>query len=420
MLSPALRDKIQYHEFRLLYEGKVLLQNNTTKQEMKNIIRKIRKEHIDRRSAGVVDGPNVLYDKMKKYAPGAAGLVAKKNKPSESAKHEKVAKRTPGKPRAIWMNYRKDNGNWFKEEIAKLEKEIYDNKVPPAESIGTWRSIEFELLFNNEKAHNEFVRLVRRNRLSKRVCIKHDGSVKTADDREAIQNKEVVVTYKTGEEKIVRDILSFLKGRAYVNTTCGTHVHFDFRHLNAKEVEVVGRRLAKCVPAMRMLLPKERRENIYCKQAVNAVENCGGHEERRAFINLQAYGKYQTLENRGHSGTLVADKILNWIKLNEVIMNSRIRFKNETINTPEELIVSYRLDDEDKELASYIRSRAEKFKNSKSISTIVDEGEEVKSNDIEVSADSVIVHHNITIMPPAPAQPEPMPIDPPAAPPDMI
>ncbi len=319
MLNLTLRDKIEYPEYRLLYDSKMRLTEYTLRQTMRTYIKRIRNEY---NSNAMIDP---LLDKLTKHG---------------------------------------NTGGWYTVKLRELERLIYDaNKsTVSADFQGQWRSIEFELVFKNEAAMNDFARDVRSKGYSKYVTIKHDGSIRPDDDDGEGRNhcKEVAVSYRSGNEQVIKDVCAALKDRAYINNSCGTHVHFDMRHVNERQVKQYAKRIARAVPALKAILPKSRRNNRYCNTTINDMRR----GERYSFVNLQAYEKYQTLEIRGHSATLRADKILNWIGICEKIMTSRIRSMLDEITTPQELIKIYSFDGD---LAKYITSRHSKFNTAKDI-----------------------------------------------------
>lgn len=292
-----------------------------------------------------------------------------------------------------------NNGGWAAVTIKELEKAIFDeSKRPPDEFKGLWRSVEFEAIFTDEKAFQEFVSSIRVKGLSKLVTVKKDNSVRTDEDDKNALVKEVVVTYKAGDEDVLRYVCEQMDspklrqaqmarigrdvGRAYVNNTCGLHVHFDMRVIpgatNAQEVEKqvkkYGERLARAVPALKMLLPKSRRQNQFCMNIINAMPPAGEKplptnvidKERYTFINMKSYRRFETIEVRGHSGTLNADKTLNWIALCEIIMTSRIRHKGSEsgqhdIRNPMDLIKLYKNHGLNEKLQAYINERFIQF-----------------------------------------------------------
>lgn len=287
-----------------------------------------------------------------------------------------------------------NNGQWAQVKVKELEKIIYDeNKRPHDEFKGLARSIEFECVFTDEKALQEFITAIRIKGYAKYVTVKKDNSLRPDEDDKHALCKEVCLTYKAGDEHIVRYVCEQMDspllrqqqmarigrdcGRAYINNTCGLHVHFDMRVIkNAqgevltgtdaeKQVKQYGARLARCVPALKMMLPKSRRNNFFCSNPINDIPranekpSAGIDKERYVFINMKSYRRFETIEVRGHSGTLSADKILNWTALCEKIMTTRIRHKSDTgeIRNPLELVKIYKLD---KALAEYVHTRFEK------------------------------------------------------------
>lgn len=317
MLNLVLRDKIEYPEYRLLYDSKMRLSSHKIRQEIRDCVKALRAKYVK-------NDADKLNEKLITY-PNA--------------------------------------GDWYRAKVIELERMIFDvNKPIPVGLEGLLRSIEFEVVFNSRKSMAEFVTVMRTKKLVKAkevdVTVKADNSLRPDDeDRHGI-TQEVVLTYKSGNEQAVYDVCAALHKRAYINNSCGTHVHFDMRGVDEKTVKQYGSRLARCVPALRYLLPKARRENQYCKTIINDMRPRTERTARYSFINLQAYTKYQTIEVRGHSATMRAEKILNWIKICEKIMTTRIRTKDEEVKDPIELIKIFKFE---KEMAQYIHERYNKF-----------------------------------------------------------
>ncbi len=223
-------------------------------------------------------------------------------------------------------------------------------------NLGKWRSIEFECVFKTRAGLREFEAFLEVNKKYKKfVAIKDDGSICPTDSDEVDSDvyydqtsKEIVVNYVSGKDQIVRDVCEFISKRAYVNASCGTHVHFDMRHVTPDEARLYGARLACVVPALKTMLPKSRRDNEFCARTINDVE---GNGQRYAFVNLCAYRKYKTIEVRGHSGTLNAAKILNWIAICEKVMFSE---KTKSVKNIKDLVKHYKLG---KDLAEFAITR---------------------------------------------------------------
>lgn len=245
-----------------------------------------------------------------------------------------------------------NNGGWYHAKVRELARIVYNNKIPTRENLGEWRSIEFELIFKSNVAENAFVMFVRNNKLHNDITIKNDGSLNGFEPGEV--PREIVVTYRKGNESVVEKVCEALKPLARVNSTCGTHVHFDMRHKTESEATTYGKRVARWINALRSILPRSRRENYYCSAAINNVY--GG--SRYSFVNLHAYRKYGTLEIRGHSGTINAKKILNWIKLCDAIMLSRIRLTERSSLDHNNMVKVFKFDNE---MAAYVRQRFSTF-----------------------------------------------------------
>jgi hypothetical protein len=250
----------------------------------------------------------------------------------------------------------------------------------PKHHIGQWRSIEFELIFKSPKYLDEFKTFAKNKSYTKFISYHLDGSIHPNETRcgkckgcirittlygasyfsgrcQAELTQEIAVSYRSGAEQIIYDVCKFLKDKAYVNKSCGTHVHFDMRHVDRNIVRVYGARLACAVPALKMLLPEWRRKSEFAKSTISHLgDSRFDYGDRYAFVNLCAYLKHKTIEVRGHSGTIDADTILNWIALCEKVMFSE---KTISSNTPKDLKKNYKLG---KELSAYINKRAKQVK----------------------------------------------------------
>ncbi len=229
--------------------------------------------------------------------------------------------------------------------------------TPPNKHLGEWRSIEFECVWTITKNYN-FNEFLAKKKYTKWVSIGHDSSIEVNDNDDNYESTgtEIRVTFRTGRDQIVRDICGWLlANNAYVNKSCGTHVHFDMRGLDEISVAEKGIKLARCVGALKELLPKSRKNSMYCtdKTFLN---------NHYSFVNLGAYEEHRTIEVRGHNGTINADKILNWIKLCENIMNSKKPAKE--IRTLKELLKYETLDPS---VRTYIKNRSKDVKRKEAV-----------------------------------------------------
>lgn len=318
MLNPVLQDKM-FPEHRVIYNLKMHLQDNALHERIVNSVQHIRKMH--RRN-----GVNKLEVKANRYG---------------------------------------NNGSYYFETVREAVKKLYKPKAISNEFIGQWRSIEFELIFKTPHAYEEFRYATRAVGVADFVTVQGDQSIKTNQalgiDGLGGVPQEITISYRSGDEENVRKFCKALKGRAYVNYSCGTHFHFDMRQHTEEQATEYGNRIAKAVPALRLLLPKDRRESKFQKQTINTTKTACVYPHKYAFVNLAAYNKHKTMEIRGHSGTINADKILNWIKLIECIMFQPA--SSNDVSTVDGLIETYKLDNQ---LATYVRERASRFEDVRS------------------------------------------------------
>lgn len=136
---------------------------------------------------------------------------------------------------------------------------------------------------------------------------------------------------------------------AYVNTTCGLHVHLDYRHTKFLGMHARARRLLKALPILKGMVPESRRDNHYCREGISE----GG--DRYYMLNTSSFKKHKTLEVRLHSGTVNYLKISSWAKLLWTIANTKYTGE---INNLGDIVTAYKLDSE---LSTYIKQRILKF-----------------------------------------------------------
>src|ERR1019366_2408076 len=152
-----------------------------------------------------------------------------------------------------------------------LSQKIFDHKVPDQVDLGKWISVEIECLFASERAETAFISFVRKEKLTKFVTLKDDGSIKNypkdcecdihLDDNDdditehtclsKYYGKEIVITFKYGDwafPKLICDKLNELECK--VNKSCGLHVHFDCRGFTERKVQTIGRHIAQTIPAL--------------------------------------------------------------------------------------------------------------------------------------------------------------------------
>lgn len=152
-----------------------------------------------------------------------------------------------------------------------------------------------------------------------------NSSVDGYSDNEDDHTFELKVLCKQSEVPVVLPkVCAFLKQRrAYVNDTCGLHVHLDMR---GRDPEHAYRRLLRAERLLYRLQPRARTVGEY-SYPVDDVDADLEHERtygtHYSGISASALKKHGTLEVRMHEGTVDAETIVNWVALLLRIINCR-------------------------------------------------------------------------------------------------
>lgn len=143
---------------------------------------------------------------------------------------------------------------------------------------------------------------------------------------------ELVSPVLSGEAGLVEieTVCSVLNSlRIKVSERCGLHVHVGANDLAKKEVAAVVSAYARYEKFFDSIVPPSRRNNHYCQSLSNLLTHADAKRfknepfqgynriigTRYCKVNLEAYVKHGTIEFRQHSGTVEAEKIVNWIVL---------------------------------------------------------------------------------------------------------
>lgn len=180
-----------------------------------------------------------------------------------------------------------------------------------------------------------------------------DGSVnRTGCNNITGGGNEIVSPILYGEEgiaelKLVCKVLE--ECGAKVDKSCGVHVHHDANDFGLENIKNVFKLYYKFLGAIDYMMPISRRKDYqlsierdrgltaYCKPLSRAyVERIdaalsirGGNyntdlqyicSDRYHTVNLCSYYKYGTVEFRQHSGSVDGEKVANWVKITNKIM----------------------------------------------------------------------------------------------------
>jgi len=164
----------------------------------------------------------------------------------------------------------------------------------------------------------------------------------------------------------VTDVLN--RQRAYVNSTCGMHIHVDASDYTAKDICNFMKVYCLIENAIFSTLPRSRRNNTYCKRItlqketfnflftkgvkssstatlaaydrnnysqrqLEELKRCKKPGSRYKAVNLSSWFYQGTIEFRMFSGTTCAQKIINWCSFWSNLLN----LVKTTLNTPQKI-----------------------------------------------------------------------------------
>ena len=198
----------------------------------------------------------------------------------------------------------------------------------------------------------ETCKVERYNKVTKRFWkVVRDGSV-SANRNQTGGGWELVSPILKGQRGLQRletACKALERAGAEVNITCGLHVHHGADGLDVQGFKNVVALYYRFEGTLDSLMPKSRRgnHNTYCKSVrkffsyrdLETLDNISEiddlldyYADRFYKLNLSSYRSHSTVEFRHHSGTIEFEKIANWIRLTQGIMeraalNKRVHFK---------------------------------------------------------------------------------------------
>lgn len=180
-----------------------------------------------------------------------------------------------------------------------------------------------------------------------------DGSVTSDSDHFGAELRICVPHSK------MRECISFvsqvlISNGSKVDKSCGLHVHLDARNFAP---QIIFNNLIAQQAALFALVPKSRRDNQYCNHTTKRDYMQG---TRYKSINSQSFSKYTTIEVRLHSGSIDADKIINWCVLLSTIAYNDSDEAISGSRTVKTMLEKFNFSDEFK---AFFMARAEKFSN---------------------------------------------------------
>jgi hypothetical protein len=141
----------------------------------------------------------------------------------------------------------------------------------------------------------------------------------------------------------LKSIIKVLDANGRINASCGLHVHTDARNTKTSQVKKLIKYIAKYELAMNKLVSSSRRgESQWCKDNFTSLRysdetpsqffkrlNTKNTDQLLRLVqgnryhkwNFKNYTQHGSVENRMHQGSLNADKIAEWVLLNQAIVN---------------------------------------------------------------------------------------------------
>ena len=201
-----------------------------------------------------------------------------------------------------------------------IEIECYDvdQHLLKAKLIDLGVSVESEFYNHDDKPHWKIV---------------YDGSVSGPGACEVVSP---ILNGQNGIDQIKKVTQALDYVGAKINPSCGLHVHHEAKDFDNKKklmkVVSVYQRMEKFIDDF---MPISRRGNntFYAKTMIGVTDNVAeNHGGRYYKVNLQSWYRQGTVEFRQHSGTVEADKIINWVYFTALVMD-RARGRV-LVNTP--------------------------------------------------------------------------------------
>jgi len=252
-------------------------------------------------------------------------------------------------------------------------RRIQTPKKPAKQFKNNYIGIELELFCKLDRPN--LLRKFVEARLAGYIYVKDDGSLRPENN---YYPHEVTILCRQDDVKdIVPKIIKVLRSPdcdAAVNNSCGMHIHIDARN---RDPIVMYDRLVRALPLLTKLVPKDRTTNRYCMYNTcsdlksyyidGKIENGPTNREQRYHaINPVSIASHKTIEVRLHSGTLNAEKIINWIDICTSIVDKEF---DGQLSIPENFYWSIK---KDMDLLQYMIKRSTLFDKGPIIDTRAD------------------------------------------------
>ena len=172
--------------------------------------------------------------------------------------------------------------------------------------------------------------------------IKTDGSL--SGTREHRHGLELVSPIMRTEDD-VKDFYHIMRAMdeigVSVNRTCGLHVHIGMDEVTTDQIHIIMERYSAFESQIDQMMPRSRRDNnASYARSINSrdIRNIKRAKTKRAIANsmerykkcnTESLTKHNTLEFRHHSGTTNYEKIINWVHIVMMHVETSISLTNQ-------------------------------------------------------------------------------------------
>jgi hypothetical protein len=204
---------------------------------------------------------------------------------------------------------------------------IASDKIAP---IGQVFGFELEFYipygeYDEDCDGSDIARDLTRELVDMRTNVHYDMSVRdNQGDRPYIPLTEVMLWDTPPFTKLRQVCTKLRRMGARVNSSTGLHIHLDCRDGKDK-ARSRFRRLARSSPLLYEIVAPSRRYNQFVRwdNLVLHDQHRSGYDDRRyQVVNFMSYNDHQTIEFRGHHGTLNPQKIVNFAQLLKIIADN--------------------------------------------------------------------------------------------------
>lgn len=153
-----------------------------------------------------------------------------------------------------------------------------------------------------------------------------DASLRDTTGRGSCEVVSPILAGEDGFAQIKKVCDALISAGATVNKTCGLHVHVGASDVTVEVMKRIINRYNRFEGVIDGFMPESRRGDYNefsrsLNQYVSRIQNCQNIESiacniptRYTKVNVQSYLRHGTVEFRQHSGTVEAEKAINWVK----------------------------------------------------------------------------------------------------------